>query len=199
MTNEEKVKAYDKALERAKVFKKHLLEINDEGYANEIDCIFPELVESEGEKMRKELIENFKWYSVNSPETIKWGRDDNLLVKDIIAWLEKQSEQKPVEENKGNIEKISSNWSEEDEKMLTSIIEDVMPCGECPDYPTDEERKYFYEGNRKVAWLKSLKLKYNWRPTDEQLDALDKVYKTHGADCECRHILLGLLNDLKKL
>lgn len=48
-------------------------------------------------------------------------------------------------------------WSEEDERILVSIMEDVMPCGECPDYPTDEEREYFYEGNRKVDWLKSLK------------------------------------------
>lgn len=58
--------------------------------------------------------------------------------------LERQGEQNPT-------------LSEEDEKMFDSIIEDVMPCGECPDYPTDEEREYFYEGDRKVKWLKSLK------------------------------------------
>lgn len=56
---------------------------------------------------------------------------------------------------------VSKDWSEEDEEILDSIIEYVMPYGECPDYPTDEEREYFYEGNKKVEWLKSLKKKLN--------------------------------------
>lgn len=38
-----------------------------------------------------------------------------------------------------------------------------------------------------------------FKPTQEQLDALDTVYKTHGADSTCRHILLNLLNQLKEL
>ena len=60
---------------------------------------------------------------------------------------------------KRELRKVEQNpaWSEEDEIILDSIIEDVMPCGEIPDYPTDEEREYFYEGNRKVDWLKSIK------------------------------------------
>ena len=74
-------------------------------------------------------------------------------------------------------------WSEEDEKLLNSIIEDVMPCGECPDYPTDEEREYYYYGNKKVEFLKSLRPQ-NTTVTDEELaqakkdaynDALDKI------------------------
>ena len=56
-----------------------------------MEYIFPELKESEGERIRKELIENFKWFCGDFPETTKWGKDDNLLVKDIIAWLEKQN------------------------------------------------------------------------------------------------------------
>lgn len=55
------------------------------------------------------------------------------------------------------IGQILPTWSEEDEKILNSIIEDVTPYGECPDYPTDEEREYFYGGDRKVNWLKSIK------------------------------------------
>lgn len=53
--------------------------------------------------------------------------------------------------------KCKSTWSEEDKKILNSIIEEIRPVGECPDYPTDEEREYFYESNRKVNWLKSIK------------------------------------------
>lgn len=62
-------------------------------------------------------------------------------------------------------------WSEEDEKMLNEIIEDVMPVGECPDYPNEEERKYYYEGQEKVDWLKSLKPNH-WKPSKEQIEAL---------------------------
>ena len=56
MTQEQKAKAYDEAIERAKVFKEHLLEINDKDYADEMDYIFPELAESEDEKMLKDTI-----------------------------------------------------------------------------------------------------------------------------------------------
>ena len=49
--------------------------------------------DSEDERIRKELIENFKWFCGDFPETTKWGKDDNLLVKDIIAWLEKQGKE----------------------------------------------------------------------------------------------------------
>jgi hypothetical protein len=74
-----------------------------------------------------------------------------------------------IKNNKVIIEKgeQKSAWSEEDEMMFSSIIEDVMPCGECPDYPTDEEREYFYEGNRKVDWLKSLKERIQHQPKQE--------------------------------
>ncbi len=42
------------------------------------------------EKIRKALIENFKFFCGDFPETTKWGKDDDLLVTDIISWLEKQ-------------------------------------------------------------------------------------------------------------
>lgn len=40
---------------------------------------------------------------------------------------------------------------------------------------------------------------YSFKPTQEQLNALDTVYKTHGADSACRHVILNLLNQLKEL
>ena len=69
-------------------------------------AVFPELAESEDERIRKELIENFKWFCGDYPETTKWGQDDNLLVKDIIAWLEKQSNKKQVE----HLELKAGHW-----------------------------------------------------------------------------------------
>lgn len=73
MTEKEKAKAYDEAIERAKKY-----------YGNKIvEEIFPELKESEDERIKKAIIEFFK------------SEDDNITYslvkkKDIIAWLEKQ-------------------------------------------------------------------------------------------------------------
>lgn len=84
---EEKAKAYDEAIERAR-------KINSgEGVAAPPDwttceVIFPELKESEDEKIRKALISILK--SDFDGDTIIYGTS----VSDIIAWLEKQGEQK---------------------------------------------------------------------------------------------------------
>jgi hypothetical protein len=100
---EEKAKAYDKAIAKAQ---KELQTCGstDCDAARQIYRFFPELAESEDESIRKELIENFKWFCGDFPETTKWGKDDNLLVKDIIAWLEKQG-QKP-------------KWTASDEELV---------------------------------------------------------------------------------
>ena len=99
MTQEEKAKAYDEALLRAKSKikndKDHVL------YEDDVIEIFPELKESEDEKIRKDLIQ---WID-EFPDTIWRGH----YKKDILSWLKKQSEQKPA-------------WSEEDEKMVKDII-----------------------------------------------------------------------------
>jgi hypothetical protein len=86
---EGKAKAYDEALERAKIFKKHLLEINDIGYANEMDYIFPELKENEDEKIRKEIIA-----FLHSKNGYMTPNEDWDFHNRWIAWLEKQGEQK---------------------------------------------------------------------------------------------------------
>lgn len=99
MTQEEKAKAYDEALLRAKSKikndKDHVL------YENDVIEIFPELKESEDEKIRKDLIQ---WID-EFPDTIWRGH----YKKDVFVWLKKQGEQK-------------SAWSEEDEKMVKDII-----------------------------------------------------------------------------
>ena len=81
-TIKQKAEAYDEALKKAKVFKEHLLEINDDGYADEINNIFPELAESEDEKIKKDLIQ----YINEFPDIIWRGH----FKEDIIAWLEKK-------------------------------------------------------------------------------------------------------------
>lgn len=124
-------KKYKNALEWARLVKEGRI-----GFVrSEVEKVFPELAESEDERIRKELkraiavaldysyfdketadnciawlekqceqkpwseederiknglIENFKWFCGDFPETTKWGKDDDMLVKDIITWLEKQ-------------------------------------------------------------------------------------------------------------
>lgn len=99
MTQEEKAKAYDEALliakSKIKNNKDHVL------YENDVIEIFPELKESEDEKIKKDLIQ---WIN-EFPDTIWRGH----YKKDVIDWLEKQGEQK-------------STWSEKDEKMVKDII-----------------------------------------------------------------------------
>lgn len=91
MTTEEKAQAYDEALKRAKILYNDKNEI---GYANAesvLEEVFPLLKESKDEKIRKEIINYFaKGKEYLSLCSI--GKDD------ILAWLEKQAEQKlPIE------------------------------------------------------------------------------------------------------
>ena len=135
-TIEEKAKAYDEALKRAKevIGNQNASTIWKDWLKN----TFSELMGSGNEKIRKNLITFFK---------DEYGTHSNayfagIKVKDILAWLEKQQK---------------STWSEEDEKILDDIIEEVRPFGECPDYPTDEDREYYYGHSKMIDWLKSLK------------------------------------------
>ena len=87
MTVEQKAKAYDKALEKAKIWQEHLYDVNDKDYADELNYIFPELSESEGEKIRKDILCYFEHYAhdIKGADLQKW-----------VAWLEKQGKQKPT-------------------------------------------------------------------------------------------------------
>ena len=124
---EEKAKAYDKALEKAKQF--HNGELFAECNGNLVEYIFPELCEPEDEKIRKAIHIYLDWLE---------GRKDyapkgKYSIKDMIAWLEKQGEQKPA-------------WSEEDECFMEYINAIATKEG----WSFEEKRKTKH-------WLKSLK------------------------------------------
>ena len=82
MTEKEKAKAYDEALERAKKLHDKI----------DIKEIFPELNESEDERIKKAIIEFFE--SEDDDTTYSLVRK-----KDIIAWLERQGEQAQSQTN----------------------------------------------------------------------------------------------------
>ena len=82
-------KSYNEALERAKaIYQDKYKPETAATIAEVLQNVFPELVESEDERMRKRLLNLFKgcpWDSI----------DDGMLKRDdIINWLEKQGEQK---------------------------------------------------------------------------------------------------------
>ena len=87
LTIEEKAKAYDKVLDVVN----NLQEVNpsDEGIQNWVNENFPELKESENEMIRKVLIELVKCNEKSGYKLL-----NNVPTSSILAWLEKQGEQK---------------------------------------------------------------------------------------------------------
>lgn len=85
MTTEEKAKAWDEAIERAKSKirndKDHVL------YEEDILDIFPSLKESDEERIRKALMQNLK-----ERFGTKGNMGEGLDMPDVLAWLEKQGE-----------------------------------------------------------------------------------------------------------
>jgi hypothetical protein len=79
-------KKYEQALERAKNYHEgHTLDVNLQAA---MEYVFPELQESEDEKVRKRIIRVFKG---------EIGLPTKEETKKYIAWLEKQGEQKPTD------------------------------------------------------------------------------------------------------
>lgn len=85
MTIEDKAKAYDKAMNIAKKIINDVRKGKDILVVYELETMFPELKESEDEKMRKALIRFFQRFPYDRLN------DENLKPEDAIAWLEKQS------------------------------------------------------------------------------------------------------------
>ena len=80
MTTEQKAKAYDEILEKARICQNHLYETGDKDYADELNYIFPELAESEDEKIRNSIISYLKSLR---------GRHE-MFPYEWIDWLERQ-------------------------------------------------------------------------------------------------------------
>ena len=119
MTQEEKAKAYDEALERAKVYKNHLIESNDDnGAVRELEYIFPELKESEDERIRKGLIQGFLEYESD------YSYFKKLKVTDILTWLEKQGEPAEINPSEFNIrlQNLIGQFEELPKEELTSSL-----------------------------------------------------------------------------
>lgn len=101
---EEKAKRYDEAIEIARKIKNgEPINVPDGTLIS--DVIFPELKETESEKIRKFLIDYFSCIK----STLDDGIWKGFRIDDIIAYIERQEEQKPI-------------WSEYDEHKVKDII-----------------------------------------------------------------------------
>lgn len=123
MNTEQKAKAYDEALKRAREWS----ETKNGYYTPKELCeeIFPVLKESEDERIRKELIEYIKdqQSSFISPPDCrdKYEEEENNKYNSWLAWLEKQEEK--------HITEPQSRWwpSEKQMRMLHRAIEVKAP------------------------------------------------------------------------
>ena len=137
-----------------------------------LESVFPELAESEDERIRKEIISIVKEYG----RICEKEGDPCCTINDCLAYLEKQKEQKHpngcftcdeykkgYEEGRRNgftagynkamkeveqKEQKPAEWSEEDEKMLVRIIERGQ--SQIPMFETGLLPEH-------IAWLKSLR------------------------------------------
>ena len=89
MTPEEKAERYDKATKEVKDFfeGKHKMYSD---ITQTLEYLFPELKESEDEKIRKAIISGMTAIKKQGKETFA-----AIRINDCITWLEKQGEQKP--------------------------------------------------------------------------------------------------------
>ena len=89
-------------------------------------------------------------------------------------------------------EKVSPAWSDEDEKMCQETIDWFEK--KCFPYALEEENP----ASESIKWLKSLKGRITWKPSEEQMKTLEYYMHTLLAT-EHKEVLFGLYNDLKKL
>ena len=121
MTIEQKAKAYDKAIERAKLSRQQLLDIGEE--ATEIEYIFPELTESED--VKEKLIKFFQRYPY------KYIADAEMFTKDAIAWLEKQGEHNKWKPSKDEMDAlyglayITNKMDDKKDEAITKLYQDL--------------------------------------------------------------------------
>ena len=213
---EEKAKAYDEAIERAREL--HDKWIDEDGKDVAL-MIFPELKESEDEKIRKELIgflRNIPNSNYTCEEMALWlekqgghakfingiqvgdkvtRNEDGVLVNlsQLNRVVKKQGEQILANSARNCKDEQNPAWREEDDAMFNFIALILKK------HQSDEDF-YTFETSFKncIDWLKSLKNRYTWKPSEEQIKVLNEVLN-FAANHESPHwndYIFGTLNNL---
>jgi len=165
------------------------------GNGNSLTC--------EDEKVRREIINYFQCQSEEGPtrkeihnKWIAWlerqGEHANFRNKiqvgdkvtrneaGVLVNLSQLNRVAKPEENKGNVGGISANWSEEDERLCQCLIEDqeeFLDRVSNDKYGHSEiisDLKEMY--HERIDWLKSLRPRSTWKPSDEQIKVCKEVY-----------------------
>ena len=164
-------KKYKEALERAKMILCNLGE--GSGNIRDIENIFPELRESEDERILRVISEAvITFFSDYANDFEDEDRDAAL------AYLEKQKEQKP-------------EWSEEDDQLIGFIFDLLNDLVWRKDWAMSKEEC--------LERLKSLRP--SWKPSEEHLSALLAVFNDPNniGSQTCQLALTDLYEQLKKL
>ena len=169
---------------------------------------------ADSETFKKGLIYKCNKDGVLDNFVIKNPEQHFIEIKDErIAWLEKQGEQKPLNNQftpeqanilDKHIDKFFEQnpaWSEEDEKMIRALV------SMCDVWATSHQ--FYPKENKEMealkTWLKYLKERYTWKPSDEQIEAFEHFVRSIGESGYASpydnntKLLYSLLSDLKKL
>ena len=90
-----------------------------------------------------------------------------------------------IELSKVTLQPNPTAWSEEDEEILRTIISDGIRGAEFDMLQID--------------WLKSIKNRYAWKPSDEQMKVLEAMLTVSPQSPTMTSTLIELYEDLKKL
>ena len=164
MTQEEKAKRYDEAITKAR----NIVNSINVGLIGKdsFEAVFPELKESEDEKMRKFLIKTFKSYQ--NPKThLNPNNWEGINISSILAWLEKKGEQKSADtDNKfirmretkpKDISEFLDRLTTVEQEFLWEHIAKIRELDKNEQKPADKVEPKFHEGdwiitNKKHVW-----------------------------------------------
>lgn len=163
-------KAYKKALERAKKVHKYSSDIAE---IKRMEDIFPELKESEDEKIRKAQLDY--WRSVGGKE---WH---GVPVQEVIVWLEKQQ-----------VDGFDAELKEsEDEEIRKELIEHIKANCES-DFILFQK----FSPDDVIAWLEKQGEKKEINPTLQEKERMDDAFtkmmlkpQVDGFDTELNSLL----------
>ncbi len=221
---ESKSKAYDEALERARIYSSTTNSVAD---AELIELIFPELKESEDERIRKELLEHCK----NQAKPYIQTGNKCPQIQSWIAWLEKQRDkdkliqelgeykvkytqevlsqhiEKQGEQNLDNSAKNCKDGQKPKEKTkiydsMDNLIADAL-IEEIEGSELDDRGKY-----NRIHWIESHRQKHTWSEEDERerkrvvglLEGWLSTFKEtcYAEDCKCGIVWLKSLKPKPK-
>lgn len=207
-------KAYEAALERAKgIYKEY-----PSNSTAKVACeqIFPELIESEDERIREALIKGLNFLTT-SKRIFTFG---DIPIEDIVAFLEKQKEQKPADN-------VSKEQYVKRFKALCDAYEIKLPNREYDIYHLCSDLSKLFTGSdeqKPAEWsekekgillecisalqnsghwlladkLSSLRPQHHWKPSEEQMRVFLKANPVNLMPDELS-VYKSLCSDIQKL